>query len=66
MARPTLASTLPACEPIRRIVPIAIRQNDSEHYRILCDILAVFLPPSSAKKLNHQGNSPAWALIDQP
>ena len=29
------------------------RQNDSEHYRILCDILAVLLPPSSAKELTH-------------
>jgi hypothetical protein len=29
------------------------RQNDSEHYCILRDILAFFLPPSSAKKVSH-------------
>ena len=31
------------------------RQNDSEHDRMLCDILAVLLPPSSAKELSHPG-----------
>jgi hypothetical protein len=45
-----LAITLPAWEPIKRIVPIAIARNDSDHHRILCDILS-FLPTNLVKKV---------------
>ena len=46
------------------------RQYDSEHYRILCDILAVFLLPASAKKLSHPDPNlelpKTWALASSP
>jgi hypothetical protein len=47
-----LANTLPACEPINRIVPVANRQNDSGQHRTLCYIVSFFLPTNIAKKID--------------
>jgi hypothetical protein len=44
--------------------PHRYRQNDSEHYGVLRDILAFFLLPRFAKKVGHW--APVWSLFSQP
>jgi hypothetical protein len=41
--------------------PHGYRQDDSEHYGVLCDILAFFLLPRFAKKVSH--SAPVWLLV---